>query len=154
MYDFILKNPGLHERELSRRLNISRSTIRYHLYCLQKQEAVIKISEGKHNRYFAQQKIGNGDKKILQLLRQRGTYQIVIFLLACPNSSMRVIADYTEKDPRTISFHLKKLMKIGLIECVPNGKERRFKLNNEEDIYDLICTHGGSFVNDELNGFP
>lgn len=58
-----------------------------------------------------------------------------------------------EKDPRTISFHLKKLMKIGLIESIPNGKERRFRLNNEEDIYDLLRTHEKSFVDDEPNGF-
>jgi predicted transcriptional regulator len=144
----------LHEREICRRLNISRSTIRYHLYCLEKQEAVIKTSEGKCNRYFAQQKIGNGHKKILQLLRQRSTYQIVIFLLAYPNSSIRIIADYMEKDPRTVSFHLKKLMKIGLIESVPNGKERRFKLNNEGDINDLLLAHEESFVDDEPDGFP
>ena len=87
------------------------------------------------------------------MLRQRATYKIVMFLLAYPDSSIRIIADYMNKDPRTISFHLKKLMKIGLIESIPNGKERRFRLNNEETVNDLLITHEKSFLDEEWNGF-
>ena len=50
IYDFIQKFPGLHVREISRRLEIPFSTLQYHLRFLEKRELVKAKDDGKYIR--------------------------------------------------------------------------------------------------------
>jgi predicted transcriptional regulator len=56
IYNFILKNPGLHMRELSRKMNIPYSTLKYHLYYLKNRELIIVRPSGKYYRFFVSNK--------------------------------------------------------------------------------------------------
>lgn len=78
LYDFIDKHPGLHLREISRRINIPRTTIRYHLKFLKKQELIKEKFEGRYKRIYITKKMGTEDKKILSLLRQRTPCRIFL----------------------------------------------------------------------------
>jgi DNA-binding transcriptional ArsR family regulator len=49
---FITAHPGLHTREISRRMNIPLSTIRYHMIRLERERAVLVKNSGKYTRYY------------------------------------------------------------------------------------------------------
>ena len=110
IYNFILKNPGLHLNELSRKLSIPISTINYHLNYLKKLDVLIAKPNGKYVRYYIARKIGEKDKKIISLLRQDIPFKIVMFLLLYPNSSQTEISKHLRRHSTTISFHLEKLI--------------------------------------------
>ncbi|MCK4364807.1 MAG: ArsR family transcriptional regulator [Thermoplasmatales archaeon] len=81
IYNYILKHPGLHFRELSRELKIPKSTLDYHLSFLKKLELIKVKSNGRYNRYYAMKQVGRIDKEIINVLRQEVPLKLVIHLL-------------------------------------------------------------------------
>ena len=145
IYNTILKYPGLHFRELSRKLNIPKSTLEYHLRLLIKQNLIISESEKKYTRYYGLNNVGEVDKKLLKILRQDMPFKIIQFLYLNPKSSQTKICEYIEKDPSTISFHLDKLKNIDLVEINPNGKKIECKIKNEENLKKFLLKYKGFF---------
>lgn len=150
-YNFISKHPGLHLSELSRKLNISKSTISYHLNHLQKLGLIVTKSEGKYIRFYVANKVGEIDKKLLSLLRQDVPYRIVIFLLINPDSSQIRISRYLKRHPTTVSFHLSKLADLDIIETFPNCNEIIYNIKNPQYIYDLLTKYEDSFFDGGVN---
>lgn len=163
IYNFILKNPGLHEREISRRLKIPKTTLKHHLRYLEKQTLVtIDYKEG-YNRHYISNKIGKRDKEIIKLLRQKIPRSILLYVVVEIVSSQKELSRELEKNPATIAFHLQKLQKMDLIEIAPVGdgivyrlspssvlerkidkNEKIFRLKNPDKIYNLLITYNKS----------
>ena len=141
IYNHILKHPGIHEREVARRLNLALSTIDYHLYYLRKKELVITKTDGHYAQYYASGKVGEKDKKLLSVLRHKAPRKIIIFLLLNSFSFHRDICDHLGLAPSTTSFHLKKLVDLDLINRSESGRETIYKINEPEYISDLIITY-------------
>jgi len=151
IYNYVLEHPGLHLGELSRKMDIPKSTMNYHLNHLKKQELLIKKSEERYTRYYIANKIGKTDKKIIHLLRQTVPREIIMFLLLHPDSSQIKISKNLKKHPTTISFHLNKLMNIDIIETIPNGNETICRIKNPQYISDLLIKYGESLFDDEAD---
>jgi len=81
IYNYIVKHPGLHFRELSRELKIPKSTLDYHLTFLKKLELIKVKSNGRYNRYYAMNKVDRRDKELLNVLRQDVPLKLVIHLI-------------------------------------------------------------------------
>lgn len=81
IYDFILKNPGLHIREISRQMNIPKTTLTYHLKYLIKEEIVKERFEGGLKRIYIKEELGSRDKEIINLLRQDIPSKIFIYFI-------------------------------------------------------------------------
>ena len=64
----IFEFPGLHLSELSRILDIPKSTLYYHLNYLIKQSTVISNSQYKYKRYYIDNEVGIVDKKLLLIV--------------------------------------------------------------------------------------
>ena len=52
IYEQVEKVPGIHFRELSRRLKIPTGVIEYHLRYLETHELIVSRREGRYKRYF------------------------------------------------------------------------------------------------------
>jgi len=151
IHNYILKNPGLCLNELSRRLNISKSTLNYHLNYLKKLKVITGKSNGRYVRFYISSKVGNGDKNILNILRQDIPFKIIAYLLLNPNSSQVEISKFLKKHPTTIAFHLDKLLNVDVVEVKPNGKEINYKIKNEEGIFGLLDKYKDSFIEDTVD---
>jgi len=130
IYNFILEYPGLHLRELFRRLDHSNGTIKYHLNFLKKQHLIIEKHETGYNRFYASNDVGMDEVKILNVLRQKNPRHILLYLLLCVGASQIELSKELNNDPKTIAFHLKKLKEYNIIEIAPveNGMVRtRYK---------------------------
>ena len=124
IYDFVDKNPGLHVREISRRMDIPINTLIYHIKYLKKLGLIDEKHEGKYNFIFITQKIGKQDKQILGLLRKKTSCKIFLHLLFSLSCSQIELSKELEISPASVSYHLKKMLDIGIIEEAPveNGK--------------------------------
>ena len=109
IYNLVLANPGLHEREIARKLGMSLSTLDYHLHYLEKREMLSSKKDGRYTRYFVSRKMGVQDKQTISLLRQATPRNIVLFLLLHPRALHKEVCQEIKKSPSTISFHIKKL---------------------------------------------
>jgi DNA-binding MarR family transcriptional regulator len=119
IYNYILKHPGLHLRQLAKEIDIPFSTLKYHLNGLLKHDLLYKQSETKYFRYYVKNKVNNEYKEIMPFLRQRASLNIILYLLIWHGASQTELSRNLEKHPTTINFHLKKLIKAGIIERFP-----------------------------------
>ena len=172
IYDFIFKNPGVHIREISRRMYVPKTTLKHHIKYLKKQELITVKTEGKYKRIYASKKIGEKDKKLLNLLRQETPFQILLYMLFCVVCSQTDLSKELDKHPATIAHHLKKLMDMNIIQLSPMEDGLMYRITNEkfikrspvgsekiygwtdqetvETVYDLIITHKKSLANEKI----
>ena len=123
IHSYIVKYPGLHFRELMRKLNLPNGTLRYHLKYLEKRGLITTKSEGGYARYYIINNIGNDQKKIFHLLRQEVPRNIILYLLSQSCASQIELSKSLEKHPKTLEFHLKKLLNRDIIEPAPVNNE-------------------------------
>jgi len=118
IFNFILKYPGLHIREISRKTIIPFSTLRHHLTYLEKHDLVTRKTDGRYYRFYAKDKVGRKEKKILDFLRQETPRAIILLLFAYVECSQVEISENLEKHPATILYHLKKMEEMDIVEKV------------------------------------
>ena len=166
IYSFILNYPGLHLRDISRRMKIPYSTLKYHLNFLEKRELIDKKHGQRYTRYYISNKVGRKEKEILGILQESTPRHIVLFLLVGISSHQNEIGKYLEMHPTTIEFHLKKLLESDIIEiaqpkdgeivkqdapildCSIKSNEIIYMLKDPWAMYDLLIKYKGSLIDD------
>jgi DNA-binding MarR family transcriptional regulator len=169
IYNYILKHPGIHLRQISKELDMPLSTLKYHLNGLIKHELIAIQSESKYYRYYIKDKVGNNNKKIMPYLRQKVPLNIILYLLLWVGASQIELSRSIKKHPTTVEFHLKKLVDAGIIERLPVkdgiitiprsdnikaleytpvSNEAVYKLVNPNEIYETLIIHKTSFFSD------
>jgi predicted transcriptional regulator len=119
IYNCILKNPGLHQRNLSKKLRVPFSTLYYHLRYLKKLDLIIEKKIGRYSRYYTKNTIGRGDKEFLNIIRQYIPRNIIVFICIYYVASQKELSIDLDKHHTTIKVHLKKLLDMDIIEIAP-----------------------------------
>ena len=139
--DLISKNPGLHLSKIANLLNFRISLVEYHLSYLEKNGVIAGIKEKGFKRYYTKGEIGVEDKKLLSLLRQEIPLRIVIFLLKNPFSQHKDILENIDVAPSTLTYHIKKLMKIGIIDIKAYDAGKGYVIDDNKRIIKLIVRY-------------
>ncbi len=139
LYNFIDKNQGLNIREISRTINMPKTTLLYHLKYLKKLEMINEKKEGRYRRIFTANKIGNQDKEILAFLRRKISVRIFLHLIFSLAFSQKELCKELELTPATVNYHIKKFIEFGIIEeaKVVNGRIYPY-LNPKTDKYTIF----------------
>ena len=175
IYNFILKNPGLHLREISRRKNIPLGSLRYHINTLIKYELIVTKKDQKYCRYYIKNSVGKYDKDIINILRHETTLRIILMLcLPGPGHIYKGVENYKKyakkhstyekiyskkeikgitnnwgnsdsfyinKHRTTIASNLYKLKDLGLIEEIKVGREKKYRLTDENMILSFFIKY-------------
>jgi len=115
IYNYIQKNPSSYVREISKKMEIPKSTLRHHLLTLEKHGLINSKQEKGFKRYYSTNKLGKREKEILDILKQDVPRRILIYLMCHLIGSQLELSKTLEKKPATISYHLNKLKKLKLI---------------------------------------
>ena len=173
IYDFIDKNPGLNVREISKKLNIPYTSLSHHLKYFKKLDLIREIREGKYKKIFISYKLGAREKQILGLLRNDNSCKILLYLIWHYSCSQIELSKELLIPPPTVSYYLKKMLDMEIIEEVTavNGRiyplpnfdryierkaiksEKFYRRKNTKDsylIYKLLICHKSSFNNQQI----
>jgi DNA-binding transcriptional ArsR family regulator len=153
IYDFVSSSPGCHLRELQRRLGIPLGTLEYHLKYLVDREYLSIRDEGGYKRYYPVGTMRSVDKNILSLLRQDIPRRLVMHLLLHPNSKFGDLAERFDVAPSTLSFHVTKLLKAGIVSKTRQGRETTYKVENEHEVAMVLIAHRRSFLDVLVDSF-
>ena len=153
IYDFILSSPGCHLREIQRRLGIPLGTLEYHLKYLVDREFVNVREEGGYKRYYPVGTMRTVDKSILSILRQDIPRRLVMHLLLHPNSRFGELAAEFDIAPSTLSFHLSKLLRAGIVTRTRSGRESIYRVEREHEVAMVLIAHRRSFLDALVDSF-
>ena len=139
IYTLIANNPGLHLSKIADLLNIRISLAEYHLQYMEKDKLISIIREKGYKRYYIEDSgVGSKDKKLLSLFRQETPLKIVLFLLKHPQSKHKEIADNLGLSTSTLSYHLNKLVRHGIVSEPVVGEVKGYNIINKKEISAIL----------------
>lgn len=153
IYEEIVMNPGLHFRELQRRLNMPTGMLEYHLNVMIKDGIVVARNEGKYRRFFANTVMSSKERKILGLLRSDIARKMVIFVLENERVNHKRIVEHMGLSPSTVSYHLNKLVKNGILKREIVGRENYYSVIEPKIVAYTIIKHRKSFLDSLVDNF-
>lgn len=150
VYELVQEHPGLHQREIARRLDLRASHAEYHLRQLGKAGLLrTEESEG-YKRYFVAvepaEPIPEGaveprDRPWVALLRQKRPLEIAAHLLQQGPSQMGEVADRMGIAASTLSYHVDKLEDAGIVERTRRGNQRYLELADRDRLVRVLLQH-------------
>ena len=128
IYDIIDRNPGIHLSKISQILKMRISLVEYHLNFLEKHELISVDKETGYKRY-------------LFILRQKTVLEIILFLLKNDFSPHKTILENVKVSPSTLSYHLNKLLKKGIVELNRYGENKGYRIKNRDEILSILIRY-------------
>jgi len=153
IYRAIKRSPGIHFRELLKRLGIVVGELQYHLDWLVRKGIIRMERDEGFTRYFPKDFVlDEQDREIMRHLWRRTTRKIIIWLLQNPCSTLTEISKAINRSPSTTSWHLDKLVRAGL---VVRRKERTtfFTIREPERVVRLLILYRESFLDRIVDSF-
>lgn len=153
IFELITTFPGLHFREVLRRLDISSGNLNYQLNHMIKHDLLVAISDGNLKRYYVTGKVKGKDKRILACLRNEIKRGLVLFLLLNPNSQFNEIASKFHLSPSKLAYHLGKLVDKDIITKERKGRTTCYKVLDEEAVASVLIAFRPSFLDGIVEKF-
>src|SRR3989442_11445425 len=121
----VTSQPGLHLRDLPRRLGLSLRSVRYHLEGLEEGDRVTPHRSGRFARWFAAGAFSTEDRTLISALRVRGQRAILSELLRGGPMRFASLEKATGLSSATLVQYLHRLSDEGLVVA---GEDRRYRL--------------------------
>ncbi|HUR60782.1 MAG TPA: hypothetical protein VM286_00240 [Candidatus Thermoplasmatota archaeon] len=124
LFQVIQGNPGIHASELGRRMGTGWGTIVHHLDKLEKGRLVAIRKVNNQKCYFeAGGKVSRQDMAVAGAVRGDSANRITSYVASHPMTSQKGLATELGISPALASFHVKKLVGLGVLDKVRSGKE-------------------------------
>jgi predicted transcriptional regulator len=150
IYNLVLSQPGLHLREIQRRLGMHVNLVEYHLHHLIGSELVVSLHQGGYNRFFATQSPGDSgqvdrltshEKRVIGLMRQPMPLKIMVYLIAAGMAQHKAICDHLGCAPSTLTYHMKKLVKNEVVIQRSAGEGKGYHLADRRAVARLLMLY-------------
>lgn len=135
--------PGLHLREVARRLDLDVRAAQHHLNRLEKSGYVTVLRFGRFMRYFPRKEKHKGevvdrrDKRLLGHLRNSIALSLVVHLISSGPTRLVDLSDKVEISPSRASFHLRKLEGAGIVVRRNEGRPK-YDVEDPERLKELL----------------
>lgn len=144
----IAAQPGVHMRELERRLGISLSGISHHVQILERQGVIVGISDGHYRRYFSRdlvlpsqaRRISEDDRRLLAECRRPMSLAIVLNLAVEGRLRHGELTERLGKSKSTISFHLSRLLESGHVRLAHESSADSYEIVDPLRVVALLVT--------------
>lgn len=151
--EFIQRFPGLHFRELQRRLALAVGTLQYHLAQLEGDKLVLGRKDGEYTRYYAAGVVTERDRFLLQFMRQTPIRHILLHLLEHKSANHKQLTARIELSPATASWYLDKLLDARLVLKRKSGREVFYSLADSAEVARTLITYRASFLDKLVDRF-
>ena len=128
---FIQEHPGCHLRRVRNELQISMGTAQYHLERLEKAGRVTSNRRGLFRFYFPIGIFQDNEKSLLEVLSQETARDILIFIIEQTDPTQSDIVVKIGVSAASVSWHVNRLVELGLITELREGKYKRYQLRGD-----------------------
>lgn len=119
--ELVAAEPGIHHKEISRRLGIGQGALDHHARKLEQAGEIVRRANHGYTCYFL--KLGT-DRHLIAaspVVKSKGGRAVLQAVAARPDATFRVLADEAGVAPSTVEHHLKRLREAGLVEPATVG---------------------------------
>jgi predicted transcriptional regulator len=153
IYNFVKRNPGVYMREIQRALGLGTGVLQYQLDYLVKKGLLSIYVDGRRKRYYCAENVSAPDKGILAMLRQRVPRRMMMVCIEENGADFRRLMEFTASSKSNVSFHLSRLLKMGIMEEREENGVKRYYVREPERISELIITYQESYLDDLVDRF-
>lgn len=147
------EHPGLHMRALAERLELPVSTLEYHTYQLLRHDRLAAREAGGYKAFYPVEGMDRRDKDVLYVVRHEAPRRICTHLLLHPGDTPKEVREVLGIPAPTLSFHLKRLRRAGLLDEEPAGRTKHLSIVDPERVANVLVTYQRSFLDDAVDRF-
>lgn len=151
--EYIRRNPGVHFRQISRDLDLAIGQLDFHLNALVKTEVLVREVASGNTRYYVRDRFSKEERKAMSILRREIPRGIVLYLLDYPYSTPTAILTGFNFTSATLSYHLRRLEKYGILEAKQSGRERHYSVHNAELVRSLLILYSATLADTIVDSF-
>ncbi|KEQ56905.1 transcriptional regulator TrmB protein [Marine Group I thaumarchaeote SCGC RSA3] len=152
--EFIINNPSTHLRKIKNNVGFSMGTIQYHLNILEKEGKIKSVKTKFYKNYYH---ITESDEKVLSVFNLESPRSIILYLLQHEPSTHQEITKGIELSSSTVSWHMKRLLDLDIVDYEYSGKYTLYRLTNRENVLENLrkckSTVWNSMVNNMVDVF-
>lgn len=138
---YISDNPGSHLRKMARDLDISLSTLRYHLNYLEKKGEISCQKQNNLKVYFRSDRLKPHEKMLTPILQQKHYRDIILALIESPGLTFSQIANKLSMGNSSASKYINLLEDQEILFHRKSGREKYYHVNDEKSIIELMTTY-------------
>jgi DNA-binding MarR family transcriptional regulator len=144
LLSFVQRYPGVHLREIRRRLGIPIGTLDYHLYRLGREGLITVRFNGGYKCAFpavaaeTRGPIPDQDQKLLALLRQPVPRALLLHLYLDGPSPPAGLAVDLGTSPTNLAYFLRRLEGAGVLVREGAGPDRRVRLADPKRVHEIL----------------
>ena len=139
---FVRSYPGVHEREVERRLGLSSRLAGYHLAALEADGEVERVQEKGYSRWLpraTRPRWKAADIAFLCLMRRAVAFRVTLLLLARGEMTQGDLARTLGLAKASTTYHLHLLDADGVVAFEPRGRQRWYRLRDPERVRGLLA---------------
>ena len=114
--EYVSRHPGVHLRGLCRELGLAMGEAQYHVGRLEKEGRISSVRRGLYRFFYPPTILGERQKDVLGMLSLDTPRELLLHLVENPNRSQAELAKATGVSQPTVSWHLKRLMELGVVQ--------------------------------------
>jgi predicted transcriptional regulator len=150
VFQQVQQHPGLHQRDIARRLDMRPGHAEYHLRQLEKTGLLRTEKSGGYKRYYLTVEPLNGpqddhvppaDRAWLAVLREARPLELVAQLLQESPLTIGEVANRMDLAVSTTSYHVTKLEKAGILQRHREGNQRFVSLSDRERLIQVLLRY-------------
>ncbi|MCI4367966.1 MAG: hypothetical protein L3K09_00145 [Thermoplasmata archaeon] len=144
---FVQRYPGVHLREIRRRLSIPIGTLDYHLYRLGKEGLITLRFQGGYKCCFpgavpgVSPPIPEAEQKILSLLRQPVPRALLLHLYLEGPTTPSALGEAVATTGPNLSYFLKRLEAAGTLRREGQGSQRIVRLIDPKTVHQVLLKY-------------
>jgi len=144
--EYIRRNPGVHFRQASRDLDLAIGQLDFHLNALIKGEVLVKDSSTSNARYYVRDRFSKEERKTMSYLRREIPRGIILFIMEKEVTTPKEMIESFSFTHATLSYHLKRLERAGILSVEQRGRERLYSLSDPDLIEMLLVLYKTTLI--------
>jgi predicted transcriptional regulator len=124
--EYIKKHPGVHLRQICRELSLAMGDVQYHIRRLERDGRINSIRRGIYKFFYPSTLFGVRQRDVLSVLGLEMPRELLLNIVEKPGSTQEELAHATSVSQSTVSWHLKRLVDLGIIERRQQGRAMEY----------------------------
>ena len=153
IFECVRESPGLHFREIQRRMDMPIGVLEYHLDYMTRRELLTVEKHDNFSRYYPRGHLSKEKQRIISSLRQEIPRGIILYLLNNQGATHSEILTNFTISGGTLSYHLKKMAAKEIVRIEKDGRESHVYLIDHDKIADLLIIYRRTFFDKLVDEF-